>query len=307
VDNLASQSDNAKNFFRSLREVATLLLKPGDLDYLEERLPFTVWQLLKEDLNKKTILYRAIKDESVPLTRDLRPEVLVTNSLEGDQPPPNRTLPGDYHDCPQVRRRLALQKGTETAADRDDFFSELLLPALDAQRPGRRRISIYDPYVFQNVRRDLEKLKRIRREDAIESIGLVWLLKALSDAYADTSAKPEVTIYTTENEDNDYLELHEMKEIWLEIIQRTQTLGVPVAIRAIGSYNRKVLHLRGIFINDVRGVIMDRGMGDLNLPPVNVNEDASLALKYSILIRLSPEAARGLQAIRTVALKDPLQ
>lgn len=307
VDELATQSREAKYFFGSLREVATLLLKPGDLDYLEKRLPFTVWQRLKEDLNKKTILYRACGDERMALSRDLCPEVLVTNSLEGDQPSPLRTLPADYHDCPQVRRRLALQRLTETAANRDDFFHELLLPALDAQKPTKRRISIYDPYVFQDLRRDLQKLERMRREDAIESIGLVWLLKSLSVAYIDAPARPKVTIVTAEKSGDDSMGLGDMKKNWLKLTDKSGELGVHVEIRAIGTNKRRLLHLRGIYINDIRGFVLDRGMSDLSLPPVSMNNDPTLALRYSIQVRLSPEAARELQAIRNVALKDPLQ
>lgn len=307
IDDLASRPGEAKLFFASLREVATLLLKDGDIDYFEKHLPFSVWQGLKNDLARKSVLWRLWDGELSSMNRDLQPEVLVTFNPGVRTPPPLSTTPPDYPDCPPVRRRTSLGRGTEIAKDREEFFSELLLPTLDAQSLAKRRLSIYDPYLFQDVRRGLDLLHRKNQSHQVFSIGFIWLLKALSTAFHGTQNRPKVNIYTAEKASDDYLDLEDITEIWREVKSLVDLEAFDVTVNAISSYNRKILHLRGIYVNETRGFLLDRGLSDFNISPVNsLSNHESLATKYHPQVRLSREAALELENIRAVALKEVL-
>lgn len=307
IDDLASRPGEAKLFFVSLREVATLLLKEGDIDYLESRLPFSVWQVLKNDLAHRSVLWRAWDGESSPTDRDLQPEVLVTSEPGAFTPPPLRTTPPDYPDCPPVRRRSSLSRGTEIARDREEFFSELLLPTLDAYSPGKRKLSIYDPYLFQDVRRGLELLRNKNQLHLVTSIGLAWLLSRLSIAFHGTQNKPRVDVYTAEKDSDDYLDIDDITDTWRAVSSLFDFENVDVTVSAIGSYNRRILHLRGIYVNETRGFVLDRGLSDFNIGPViSTANRESLATKYHPQVRLSKEAAKELANIRAIALKEVL-
>lgn len=304
IDELANRPGEAKLFFASLRDVATLLLNSGDLDYLQERLPFAVWQRLKDDLLHKSVLWRPRDHHVKSNTRENQPEVLVSYGPESQTPPPVVTAPPDYPDCAPVHRRVSLGRGTETARSRDEFFTELLLPALDAQKPSNRRVSIYDAYLFQDVQRSLDALRHGRQLDKIDSMGLVWLLRAISGAYSDHASKPRVSVYTAESDADDYLDVDAIQDIAREVLGLTGPLNIELKVNAIGSYNKKILHLRGIYVNETRGFVLDRGISDFNLPPAStLSSNVTLATKYHPQIRLSPETARELQGIRSVALK----
>jgi len=305
IDDLASRPGEAKLFFASLREVAILLLKGGDIDYLKNHLPFSVWQGLKNDLVHRSVLWRAWDGESSSTYRDLQPEVLVTSQPGTFTPPPLRTTPPDYPDCPLVRRRSLLSRGTQIARDREEFLSELLLPTLDAHNPAKRKLSIYDPYLFQGVRRDLELLRNKNQLHSVNSIGLVWLLGGLSIAFRSTQSKPKVEIYTAERDPDGGLDIDDITEIWREVSSLFDFANIDVTVRAIGSHNRKILHLRGIYVNETRGFVLDRGLSDFNVSPViSTRKPVSLATKYHPQVRLSNEAAEELANIRAVALKD---
>lgn len=307
IDDLASRPGEAKLFFASLREVATLLLKEGDIKYLEDHLPFSVWQGLKNDLAHRSVLWRSWGGESSSTDRDLQPEVLVTSEPGVFTPPPLRTTPPDYPDCPPVRRRSSLGRGTEIAKNREEFLSELLIPTLDAHSPGKRRLSIYDPYLFQDVRRGLELLRNKNQLHLVTSIGLAWLLSRLSIAYHGTQSRPKIEIYTAEKDSDDYLDIDDITDIWREVSALFNFENIDVTVSAIGSYNRRVLHLRGIYVNETRGFVLDRGVSDFNVSPaLSASNRESLATKYHPQVRLSKEAAEELARIRAVALKEVL-
>lgn len=307
IDDLASRPGEAKLFFASLREVATLLLKEGDIKYLEDRLPFSVWQALKNDLAHRSVLWRSWGGESSSTDRDLQPEVLVTSEPGAFTPPPICTTPPDYPDCPPVRRRSSLGRGTEIAKNREEFLSELLIPTLDAHSPGKRKLSIYDPYLFQDVRRGLELLRNKNQLHLVTSIGLAWLLSGLSSAFRGSHSRPKVDIYTAEKDSDDYLDINDITEIWREVSVLFDFENVDVTVSAIGSYNRRILHLRGIYVNETRGFVLDRGLSDFNISPASSSSNReSLATKYHPQVRLSREAAEELASIRAVALKEVL-
>lgn len=64
---------------------------------------------------------------------------------------------------------------------------------------------------------------------------------------------------------------------------------------------------RGIYVNETRGFVLDRGLSDFNVSPaISASNQENLATKYHPQVRLSKETAEELANIRAVALKKVL-
>lgn len=271
VAHMKSDPGLGRSLTNSMRYRAVLLLNKDQKDYLKKNLPTTAWKKLEEDMVKGRIRKRDWSGDVEQLRQGPAPEVIVGDGINPRKGPGDRTTPGDYEDSPFVARRLELINRERDVRDREEFWEELLRPAIEAFPANMATIEIVDQYVFQDFRRQ-RKSSSGKKGSKPTDTGLGWMLDRLDRLAAEHGHTLRVSIITAEKPR--HLVKHAKDDMNREIIVDLLTtllqsvpchhldLTVLVAPRKLAEKTPPGLHDRRIIIKGTCGFRLDKGAGD---------------------------------------------
>jgi len=251
---------------KSLRESATLIVTDDDVTKLK-RLPTTLWSVFKDDLVHKRIKYRLIPDEQWQDWNEVAVEVLLEEPPQQTSTGPARSDIVNYSETAPVRLRSNVRSGVEALTNREQFWTECLLPVIETTLPQHRHIHLVDQYAFHDARKAVLTRRGNLREGHLLDSGLLWLLSKLNFVSRGLPRKVDVSITACET---DQLNTDQIKEFLDIIANKLDTRALSIAVHIVAA--REILRrpagfiARQLFINDNAHFMLSHGMRDFSLP-----------------------------------------
>jgi hypothetical protein len=250
----------------SLRENANLIVTEEDIARLK-RLPTQLWGVIKDDLTHNRMRWRLVPDEQWQAPEDASVEILVEEPVGVTGRGPSRTDIIGYTESEPVRLRSSIRTGHHELTNREQFWSQCLLPLIESTRPAHRKIHLVDQYAFQDVERVVISKKGNLKESQLLDSGLLWLLSKLNIVGRGLSTKIEVRITAGESYDVNVNGIRSLLERFVNKID-TRNLDVYAHIIAGREIPRRPpgFNARRLFLNDNAHFQLSHGMRDYSLP-----------------------------------------
>lgn len=251
---------------KSLRENATLIVTEDDVKRLK-KLPTAVWGAIKDDLVHKRIKWRLLPDEQWESVSAAAVEILLEEPPQQISSGPARSDIVNYTETVPVKLRSSIRSGAKELTNREQFWTQCLLPVIDTTPPKHRRIHLVDQYAFHDARKAVLTRSGDLREGHLLDSGLLWLLSKLNFVSRGLPQKIQVSITACET---DELDTDQISEFLETIANKLDTRALSIAVHVVAA--REILHrppgfiARQLFINDNAHFMLSHGMRDFSLP-----------------------------------------
>ena len=193
-------------------------------------LPTQLRETLKDDLVKERIRSRHIPDVEWTTLDDAAVEVRLEDSPSHDGSFPIRTDIASFSDVPRVSRRAAIRSGETPANNREEFWTQCLLPVIESTKPLNRRILLIDQYAIHDMRKSVYSHNGNLVESRIQNSGLVWLLCKINSMSMKSGHTAKVDVVAAESFN---LELSTIRPTLNEVVNRFDHEGLDLTFRIV--------------------------------------------------------------------------